>query len=221
MNPKELEDSTFDRRADTQLRRIEKALSAFDPDEVEAYLGGDVLTITLGSGQKIIINRHRAARQIWMAALRRAWHFDPDPAGAWRTKDAELVSTLEQVLSEQLGRPIQLAVLSTACPVVIHRVCGSALPWFPWPRGNDGTHHSLNFRISFSQSSCSLPSLSIRWRIWRQACSTVVWSRPPNASPISGRLCSVSSLARAIAICRGRASERVRFFPSISLNCRP
>ncbi|MFO0577645.1 MAG: iron donor protein CyaY [Polyangia bacterium] len=109
MNPKELEDSAFDRRADTQLRRIEKALGALDPDEVEAYLGGDVLTITLGSGQKIIINRHRAARQIWMAALRRAWHFDPDPSGAWRTKDAELVSTLEQVLSEQLGRPIRLA----------------------------------------------------------------------------------------------------------------
>jgi CyaY protein len=109
MNPKELEDSAFDRLADAQLRRIEKALGAFDPDEVEAYLGGDVLTLTLGNGQKIIINRHRAARQIWMAAMRRAWHFDPDSSGAWRTKDAELVSTLEQVLSEQLGRPIRLA----------------------------------------------------------------------------------------------------------------
>ena len=27
----------------------------------------------------------------------------------------------------------------------------------------------------------------------RQACRTVVWSRPPKASPISGRLCGVSS----------------------------
>lgn len=108
MNPKELEDSAFDRHADAQLRRIEKALGAFDPDEVEAYLGGDVLTITLGNGQKIIVNRHRAARQIWVAAVRRAWHFDPDPAGSWRTKDAELISTLEQVLSDQLGRTIRL-----------------------------------------------------------------------------------------------------------------
>jgi CyaY protein len=115
MNPKELEDSAFDRSADAQLRRIEKALSGFDPDEVDAYLGGDVMTITLGNGQKIIVNRHRAARQIWMAALRRAWHFDPTPAGEWRAKDksgeaeAELIDTLEQVLSQQLGRPIKLS----------------------------------------------------------------------------------------------------------------
>ena len=39
---------------------------------------------------------------------------------------------------------------------------------------------------------------------------TVVWSRPPKACPISGRLCCVSSLARAIAICRGRVMERLR-----------
>lgn len=108
MNPKEQEDSAFDRGADAQLRRIEKALSGFDPDELDAYLGGDVLTITLGNGQKIIINRHRAARQIWMAALRRAWHFDPAAAGAWRTASAELISTLEEVLTQQLGRPIRL-----------------------------------------------------------------------------------------------------------------
>lgn len=116
MNPKETEDSVFDRHADAQLRRIEKALSTFDPDEIDAYLGGDVLTITLGNGQKIVINRHRAARQIWMAALRRAWHFDPDPAGSWRTKDAELVSALEQVLSDQLGRSIQLPGARTPAP---------------------------------------------------------------------------------------------------------
>lgn len=119
MNPKEQEDGAFDRSADAQLRRIEKALAGFDPDELDAYLGGDVLTITLGNGQKIIINRHRAARQIWMAALRRAWHFDPAPAGTWRTgkladkpgdksTEAELIGTLEEVLTQQLGRPIRL-----------------------------------------------------------------------------------------------------------------
>src|SRR5512134_1431540 len=48
--------------------------------------------------------------------------------------------------------------------------------------------------------------------IVRHACSTVVWSRLPNASPISGRLISVSSLASAIAIWRGRATLRLRFF---------
>ncbi len=48
--------------------------------------------------------------------------------------------------------------------------------------------------------------------ILRTACSTVVWSRPPNSSPISGRLFCVISLARYIAIWRGRAIEAGRFF---------
>lgn len=111
MNPREVEDAAFDKLADGQLRRLERALSSFDPDEVEGYLGGDVLNITLGDGTKIIINRHRAARQIWMAAQRRAWHFDYDTTNsAWRTPDAELISKLEQILAEYLKRPVSLSL---------------------------------------------------------------------------------------------------------------
>lgn len=115
MNPREQEDSAFDKLADGQLRRLERTLSAFDPDEIEGYLGGDVLNITLGNGIKIVINRHRAARQIWMAATRRAWHFNYDAASqSWRVKNTdgefELVSLLEQVISEQLKRRISLKV---------------------------------------------------------------------------------------------------------------
>lgn len=109
MNPREQEDQDFDALADAQLRRLERALAAFDPDEVEADLAGDVLSLVLGDGTKIVINRHRAARQIWMAALRRAWHFDPDrETGTWRTPKEELISTLEGVLSERLGRTVTL-----------------------------------------------------------------------------------------------------------------
>lgn len=109
MNPREQADQAFDSAAEAQLRRLEKALASFDPDEVEADIGGDVLTLSLGDGGKIIINRHRAARQIWMAALRKAWHFDPKEGGAWRTAAGEeLVATLEQVLTEKLRRPIKL-----------------------------------------------------------------------------------------------------------------
>ena len=41
-------------------------------------------------------------------------------------------------------------------------------------------------------------------------------SRPPKASPMSGRLRCVSSLAKAIATCRGRATLRLRFLEYIS-----
>ena len=111
MNPREAEDAAFDKLADGQLRRLDRALSRLDPDEVECDLAGDVLNITLGNNSKIVINRHRAARQIWMAAQRRAWHFNHDAASnTWRTGDAELISQLEQVLAEYLKRPISLSV---------------------------------------------------------------------------------------------------------------
>jgi CyaY protein len=109
MNPREQEDSAFDKLASEQLRLLDRALSSFDPDEAESELAGDVLTITVGNRDKVVINRQRAARQIWLAALRRAWHFDYQPATQdWRTDSAELVSTLAQVLSEHLKRPIQI-----------------------------------------------------------------------------------------------------------------
>jgi CyaY protein len=112
MNPREQEDQAFDRVAEAQLRRLERALLAFDPDELEADLAGDVLTLTLGNGSKIIINRHRAARQIWMAAMRQAWHFNLVPGqGTWQSDKGseELLSTLENVLTQQLGRKVDLS----------------------------------------------------------------------------------------------------------------
>ena len=43
------------------------------------------LRLDLRDGTKIVINSHRAARQIWMAADRTAWHFDPDATGVLGT----------------------------------------------------------------------------------------------------------------------------------------
>lgn len=120
MNPREQEDLAFDQLADSLLKRLERALISYDPDELEAEKAGDVLNITLFSGQakqeKIVINRHRAARQIWMAAQRRAWHFDPikGPDGqiTWRVsaqgKEDELIATLQGVLTGLLRRPIHI-----------------------------------------------------------------------------------------------------------------
>ncbi len=115
MTHEPLAEQEYEKLADTQLRKLEKALMDFDPDEIEADLSMGVLTLTVGSqgvakaGHKVVINSHRAARQIWMAAQRTAWHFDVDPASKqWKTKDAELVGALEQVLTSLLKRKIAL-----------------------------------------------------------------------------------------------------------------
>jgi CyaY protein len=102
-----LSEAEFDRAADDELHALER----MDPDEVDVELSSGVLTLTLGDGQKVIVNSHRAARQIWMAAFRNAWHFTPQPGGEglrWTTEKDELRATLSRVLAERLGRSVQI-----------------------------------------------------------------------------------------------------------------
>jgi CyaY protein len=102
-----MSEDEFDRSADEELHALERALAELDPDEVDVELSQGVLTLTFADEQKLIINSHRAARQIWMAAFRTAWHFSPTPSG-WRTQTDELRSTLTKLLSEKLKRQIQI-----------------------------------------------------------------------------------------------------------------
>ena len=102
-------DAEFDHAAETELQALESALSTIDPDELDVELSSGVLTLTLADDQKVIINSHRAAGQIWMAAFRTAWHFSPKNVGAklqWSTDKDELRGTLSRVLSERLGRTV-------------------------------------------------------------------------------------------------------------------
>jgi len=110
MNTEALTEAQFERVADDTLRALERALGDVDSIEMDLQMG--VLTIEFGDGTKYIVNSHRAAKQIWMAAERTAWHFDPrDQGREWRaTKDgSELWSTVEGTLSRKLGVPITLA----------------------------------------------------------------------------------------------------------------
>jgi CyaY protein len=93
-----------------ELSALLAALDAY-PDELFAELGADVITIEFEDRTRYVVNSHLAARQIWLAAERSAWHFDWDAArGAWLdTKgQLELWAVLEQVLSRKLGHPVKL-----------------------------------------------------------------------------------------------------------------
>jgi CyaY protein len=69
-----------------------------------------VLRLDLRDGTRIVINSHRAARQIWMAAVATAWHFDPVDGGTWRAPKTgeELRPTLARVLRERIGLSLAL-----------------------------------------------------------------------------------------------------------------
>ena len=99
-----MDDAEFDHAARDELRYLEDAFAEVDPDEVEVSSSDGVLRLDLRDGTRIVINSHRAARQIWMAAIASAWHFDPT-AGGWRAAKTgeELRPTLARLLRERIG----------------------------------------------------------------------------------------------------------------------
>jgi CyaY protein len=106
-----MDDVQFDKIADEELHHLEKVLGELDPDEAEVELSQGVLTLTFGDGERLIVNSHRAAGEIWMAAFRQAWHFAPKQADGgyqWRTAKDELRATLSALLAKKLGHPVPL-----------------------------------------------------------------------------------------------------------------
>jgi CyaY protein len=105
-----VDDKTFDTLARDELRELEDRLADVDPDDIEVSTSDGILKLDLRDGTKIVINSHRAARQIWMAAVASAWHFDPGGDGRWiaaKTGD-ELRSTVARVVKERIGLEIAL-----------------------------------------------------------------------------------------------------------------
>src|ERR671932_1197104 len=99
----------FAERADAALGRIEAALEATGVDaDVERKEGG-VLEIEFADGSRMVINRHGAARELWVAARSGGFHFRWDGT-AWRdTRDgAELFAALSKLVSAQSGQLVRL-----------------------------------------------------------------------------------------------------------------
>jgi CyaY protein len=105
-----MDEASFDRIAREELRHIEDAFSEIDPDDVEMTVSDGVLRLDLRDGTKIVINSHRAAGQIWMAAVASAWHFDPGADGRWKTPKSgeELRATLARLVRERIGLDVRL-----------------------------------------------------------------------------------------------------------------
>jgi CyaY protein len=95
-----------------ELLALVRALDGLDAVELEAELASDILTIEFADGARYVVNSHRAARQIWMAAELTAWHFDwIVEKKAWIAGKSgdELWAVLEAALSRRLKRPVTLS----------------------------------------------------------------------------------------------------------------
>lgn len=111
-----MEEQEFLALADAELARLEAALEKLqdtaDADWDYELKPGGIIELDFTDGSKIVINRHVAAREIWVAARSGGFHFRP-PASAGETwldtrANKALASVLSDCISSQSGVPTKL-----------------------------------------------------------------------------------------------------------------
>lgn len=109
-----MDEREFNTRADVMLGRIEQSLEHCETELDYEIMAGGVIELEFehAGGSKIIINRHTAAREIWIAAKSGGFHFRMDAATPDRwvgTRDGvELLTHLSRCISEQAGMTVRL-----------------------------------------------------------------------------------------------------------------
>jgi CyaY protein len=105
-----MDETQFDALATQALQRIEQALDDSGIDADFELKEGGVLELEFGNGSKIIVNRHGAAREIWVAARSGGFHFRWD-GSAWRDtrNGTELFCALSKLVSAQGGTGVILS----------------------------------------------------------------------------------------------------------------
>jgi iron-sulfur cluster assembly protein CyaY len=104
-----MNESDFDRLAEEALERVSRALEETGVDCDWELKAGGVLELEFADGSRMVVNRHSAARQIWVAARSGGYHFRYDGSRWLDTRDGmELFASLSRRVSEQSGTPVVL-----------------------------------------------------------------------------------------------------------------
>ncbi len=101
--------SEFDSLADAMLDRIARAVEESGADCDCEPKGSGVLELEFADGTRIVVNRHSAARQIWVAARSGGYHFRWNGSDWVDTREgSELLAALSKLVSEQSSRTVVL-----------------------------------------------------------------------------------------------------------------
>ena len=101
--------SEFDSLADAMLERIARAVEESGADCDCESKGSGVLDLEFADGSRIVVNRHSAARQIWVAARSGGYHFRWEGSDWVDTREGgELLAALSKLVSEQSNRAVVL-----------------------------------------------------------------------------------------------------------------
>ncbi len=105
-----MNDNEFNELADAMLTQIETALERSGADLDFAMVSDSVLEIEFADRSKIIVNRHDAAKEIWVAAKSGGFHYRWD-GSCWQDtrSEEELMAALSRLISEQASEPVLLS----------------------------------------------------------------------------------------------------------------
>lgn len=104
-----MNDNEFNTLAEAALKDIEAGLEASDADLDFAMVSAGVLEIEFADRSKIIVNRHAAAKEMWVAAKSGGFHYRWDGSVWLDTRDnSELMAALSKLVSAQAGEPVDL-----------------------------------------------------------------------------------------------------------------
>jgi len=103
-------ESEFLERAEATLSAIEDAVDAGEVD-IEVSRAGNVLTLELADGSRIVVNSQTPMQQLWLAARSGAHHYEWSD-GAWRdTRDgSEFFAALSRIVSALGGGAVICSV---------------------------------------------------------------------------------------------------------------
>src|SRR5439155_22877149 len=94
--------SEFDSLADAMLERIARAVEESGADSDCEPKGSGVLELEFADGSRIVVDRHSAARQIWVAARSGVYHFGWDGSDWVVTLEGgQLMAALSRLVREQ------------------------------------------------------------------------------------------------------------------------
>ncbi len=101
-------ETEFNDLAEATLDAIEAAIEATDAD-IDATRAGNVLTLELANGSKVVVNSQAPMQQMWVAAKSGGFHYAQND-GEWRdTRDgSELFAALSRIVSSQGGEAVVL-----------------------------------------------------------------------------------------------------------------
>jgi CyaY protein len=103
-------EAEYHQKAEETLLAIEESVDRAGAD-IELERVADILTFEFENGSKIIVNKHSAVQQLWVATKSGGFHYGFDDATqTWRNDKtgAELMQELSAFASQQAGTAVRL-----------------------------------------------------------------------------------------------------------------